>query len=147
MRKSRAQFHHFHGVSAWHDGCSGPRMATQTSALSLAVVIALAAIGCGGRFQAYGGGALARVSIVRRGDMSGELALSGPIAAHYAAEDAMLAHCAGRVRFVSAEESQALAIVDPSDPTKTDDEASIDPSAERVYYVCVTREERWRRSR
>ncbi len=82
------------------------------------------------------------ITVVRRGDYSGEIALFGGASAHYAAEDAMLAHCAGRVRFVEADESAALAVRDPGETGKPRD--VVDPRVERVFYVCVTRERRAR---
>ena len=82
------------------------------------------------------------IAVVRQGTYSGELALTGSvIASHYAAEDAMIAHCGGRVRFVAQADASRLAVADPSEPGKANDAAAaLSPAIERVYYVCVTRE-------
>jgi hypothetical protein len=80
------------------------------------------------------------ITVVRRGAYSGEIALLGGSSAHYAAEDAMLAHCAGRVRSVASEEAAALAVRDPGETGKPRDVVSAE--IERVFYACVTRERR-----
>ena len=77
-------------------------------------------------------------SFVRRGAYSGELALTGPVVgSHYAAEQAMLDHCQGRVRIVDGTAGAELAVSDASvDQAKTDAAPS---DGERVHYVCVSR--------
>jgi hypothetical protein len=120
-------------------------MATATNVMSGIVLGWLVAttIGCGGAMAVRGSrGAQESIAVVRHGDYSGEIALTGEvIASHYAAEDAMIAHCGGRARFVDATEAQRVAVADPSEPGKADDAAAaLPPSVERVYYVCVTRE-------
>lgn len=132
----------FERSPTWHAVCSTQGMTKTLLQLVLASAIALTTIGCGASMGLDRAPEPGQVRVVRRGDVSGELALRPTFAAHYAAEDAMLAHCGGRVRFVSAAEAAELAIVDPSDPTKVDDLVMIDPHAERLYYVCVTRAER-----
>jgi len=115
---------------------------TRMGMLGLALM-ALTATGCGAAASVRAGrGARTSIAVVRQGGYSGEIALTGEvIASHYAAEDAMIAHCAGRVRFVDAEDAQRLAVADPSEPGKADDgAASLPSSVERVFYVCVTRE-------
>lgn len=117
---------------------------TMKTMMALAtVVMASTTVGCGSAAtMAAGAHHGSEIAVVRQGAYSGEIAMMGDaIASHYAAEDAMLAHCHGRVRFVDADEAQHLAVRDPSDAAKADDVA-VPSSAERVYYVCVSGERR-----
>jgi hypothetical protein len=111
------------------------RCRTLLAALSLSLALVT---GCGG---AQLRASRSSIAIVRQGDYSGELALVGTtMSSHYAAEDAMIAHCGGRVRFASADEAARLAVADPGEASKADDTTLLSPSVERVFYVCVTRE-------
>jgi hypothetical protein len=107
------------------------------------VVLGTTTVGCGSAATMSAGVRHgSEIAVVRQGAYSGEIAMVGDaIASHYAAEDAMVAHCHGRVRFVDADEAQHLAVRDPSDAAKADD-VTVPSSAERVYYVCVTGEQR-----
>ena len=119
-------------------------MTTMNVGLLALVLIAATSTGCGAASLAATRADVTRapIAVVRQGTYSGELALTGSvIASHYAAEDAMIAHCGGRVRFVAQAEASRLAVADPSEPGKADDaSAALSPAIERVYYVCVTRE-------
>lgn len=105
-------------------------------------------VGCGAGVQRMGTATRtsSAIAVVRQGEYTGELALTGaPIASHYEAEDAIIAHCGGRARIVSADEAQRLEVSDPGDTAKARD-ASVALDAERLYYVCVTRERAARRT-
>lgn len=94
------------------------------------VVVTLAttfAIGCGGSAH-----------VVRRGSYSGELALTGGVYERMdAAQMAMLEHCGGRARIVSADEALALAATDPGIGKTAGEVESVD--GERLHYVCTAR--------
>lgn len=77
-----------------------------------------------------GSGCAGTATVVRRGEWSGELALSGsPAEAWYAAEDRMLEHCGGRSRVLATGEAARLREEDASEVRSAE--------GELMVYTCV----------
>lgn len=96
--------------------------------MGVVIAAALVLVGCAGS-------ARAPITVVHQHDQGGEIALHGPIvAAHHAAEDAMVAHCQGRVEIVAVERGE--------DAVASADDGGVPRDAERMHYVCVSRARR-----
>jgi hypothetical protein len=100
----------------------------------MAAVLGLSALsGCAGASRPH-------ITVVRQHDQGGEIALHGPIvAAHHAAEDAMVEHCQGRVRVVAVVRGAEGAGSTRS--TKLE-RVEVPTDAEHVHYLCVSRTSR-----
>ena len=86
------------------------------------------------------GASRAPITVVRQHDQGGEIALHGPVvASHHAAEDAMLAHCQGRVRVVAVVRGDEGVGAVQSAKLET---IAVPEGAEHVHYVCVSRASR-----
>ncbi len=104
--------------------------------MSITKQMLVLAVGLSGAVGCAGSGA-PPIHIVRQHATGGEIALTGPtVAAHDAAEDAMVAHCQGRARILSitpgADDARGAG------QAKVDGDA-VDPRAERFHYECVSR--------
>lgn len=93
-----------------------------------------------GLVSACAGASRPLITVVRRHDQGGEIALQGPIvASHHAAEDAMVDHCQGRARVVAVVRGDEGAGATRSTAREVPD---VREDAEHVHYVCVSRTSR-----
>lgn len=92
----------------------------------------LAVLALGAALGGCGALGSAPIEVVRQDSTGGELVLRGTVvAAHHAAEDEILAHCAGRARIVSVVREPEVAVATASTPARG--------GGDRLRYVCLSR--------